>query len=49
MKEYIFEVTFLGKGMHQLIRSSGYSVNQAWNNLKQMYPNAITYRNPREA
>ncbi|AGC34928.1 Uncharacterised protein [Escherichia coli] len=48
MKEFLFEVVFQGVGSNQLIRSSGYNVNQAWNNIKQMYPNAITYRNPKE-
>lgn len=48
MKEFLFEVVFIGVSSHQLIRSSGYNVCQAWNNIKQMYPNAITYRNPKQ-
>lgn len=48
MKEFLFEVVFNRVGGNQLIRSSGHNVNQAWTNLKRMYPDAITYRNPKE-
>ncbi|QOE32203.1 hypothetical protein CPT_Muenster_031 [Klebsiella phage Muenster] len=48
MKEYIFEVTFTF-GPHQLIRSSGYNREQAFSNLRRMYPSVVTWVKCEEA
>lgn len=49
MKEYIFEVTIKASSVHQILRAGGYSREQAFSNLRRMYPDVITWVKCEEA